>query len=47
VAHTLLSQAHESQTGAADWREVAEKRGMQWALTRFGRKAWGLRKEEV
>jgi hypothetical protein len=26
---------------------VAEKSGMRWALTRFGRKAWGLRKEEV
>jgi len=26
---------------------VAEKRGMQWALTRFGRKAWGNTKEEI
>lgn len=26
---------------------VAEKRGMQWALTRFLRKAWGLKKEEL
>jgi hypothetical protein len=26
---------------------VAEKRGMRWALTRFARKAWGLRKEEI
>jgi hypothetical protein len=27
--------------------KVAEKRGMQWALTRFGRKAWGLKREEI
>jgi len=26
---------------------VAEKRGMQWALTRFARKAWGLKREEL
>jgi hypothetical protein len=26
---------------------IAEKRGMRWALTRFARKAWGLRKEEL
>lgn len=26
---------------------VAEKRGMRWALTRFGRKAWGLKREEI
>jgi len=26
---------------------VAEKRGMRWALTRFARKAWGLKREEI
>jgi hypothetical protein len=26
---------------------IAEKCGMQRALTRFGRKAWGLKKEEL
>jgi len=38
-----MNRKLESQIG----EQIAEKRGMRWALTRFARKAWGLRKEEI
>jgi hypothetical protein len=38
-----MNRKLDQQIGEA----VAEKRGMNWALTRFSRKAWGLRKEEL
>jgi hypothetical protein len=39
----VKTQQEEQQIG----EKVAEKRGMQWALTRFARKAWGLKREEI
>jgi len=38
-----MNRKLEAQIG----ERVAEKRGMRWALTRFGRRAWGLKKEEL
>jgi hypothetical protein len=38
-----MNRKLEQQIG----QKIAEKRGMRWALTRFGRKAWGRSKEEV